>query len=100
MQTGPAAWLALEGRHDARIDVIVTVDPRAIPDFSFARALGVEPLAASCVIVKSAVDVLLSPEVRHFGAIIPAVTPGITSSDLAFFPYARIPSSLRRLAST
>ncbi|MCX2726040.1 MlrC C-terminal domain-containing protein [Thermomicrobium sp. 4228-Ro] len=88
---GPSAWLELEGRHEARVDVIVTTRPVPFADLRLPRALGCELQNAPYLIVKSALDIYLNAEVQRFGRIIPALTPGITSTDLAFFDYRRVP---------
>ncbi len=91
IEAGPSAWLELEGRHEARVHVIVTSRPVPFADLRLARALGFDPDRASCIVAKSALDILLSEDVRRFENIVPALTPGITSADLAFFDFRNVP---------
>ncbi len=88
---GPSAWLELEGRYGATVHVIVTSRPVPFADLRLPLLLGCDPTEASIVIVKAALDIFASPERGYFASILPATTPGISSTDLAFFPFERIP---------
>ncbi len=88
---GPSAWFELEGRYGATVHAIVTSHPVPFADLRLPLLLGCDPKEASIVIVKAALDILASPARGYFASILPATTPGISSTDLAFFPFERIP---------
>ncbi|MCX7623953.1 MAG: MlrC C-terminal domain-containing protein [Thermomicrobium sp.] len=92
LQAGSTAWLELHGRYDSRVHVIVTTNAVPFHDLSLAHELGVEPAGMRNLVVKSCLEFLgtLGSEAARY-AILPASTPGITSPDLAFFDYRKIP---------
>lgn len=107
VDAGHSAWLELRGRHGAVIDVIVTSKPVAFDDVTLAAALGVDLAADPVVILKSTLDAVaaygqlpLAPTGRgeRVSRVLTAVTPGITTPDLAFFDYHHVPRPIWPLA--
>jgi len=97
LDAGPSAWLEIEGRYDSHLDVVVTTRPVPFDELGLARALGIDVATKRIIILKSAVDALawchqrelFTPPVRP-AKVLQAVTPGITTPDLAFFSYRSV----------
>lgn len=88
-RAGPSVLIEAHGRHQGRFALILTSEPVAADDPGLPLALGVPVDEPRILVLKSAVDYLASWEPGTV-TILPAMTPGITTPDLLFFPYQRI----------
>jgi microcystin degradation protein MlrC len=97
LDAGPSAWLEIEGRYESHLDVVVSGRPVPFDELGLARALGIDVATKRVIILKSAVEALawcrqsdpFTPLVRP-AQVLQAVTPGITTPDLAFFSYRSV----------
>lgn len=89
-RAGPSVLIEAHGRHQGRFALILTSEPVAADDPGLLLALGVPVNEPRILVLKSAVDYLAAWEPDAV-TILPAMTPGITTPDLLFFPYQRIP---------
>lgn len=83
---GRVAVLRAAGRHEGDVTVIVTERAAEVDDVAFFRTFGVEPEGKKIVAVKSS----LRYRAAYAGIaaeMIAAEAPGITTPDLAFFPF-------------
>ncbi len=97
VDAGPSVWLELEGRYHARVDVIVTSRPVPFDDLALLFSLGLSPHRASVLVLKSALDVFAWCHDNQLWVtdsspreVIQAVTPGISTTDLAFFTLRQV----------
>jgi len=87
---GSSVVIEAHGRHHGRFALILTSEPVAANDPGLLQALGVPIEELRFLVLKSAVEYLAAWEPGAV-SVLPAATPGITTPDLLFFPYERIP---------
>ena len=86
---GPSVLIEVHGRHHGRFMLAITSQAVPADDPGLLIELGLQPDEPRVLVLKSAVNYVAAwdrPSVRT----LPAETPGITTTDLAFFSYHRL----------